>query len=127
MRPGHDAAATRPSRYADEWLWVVETPGAEGRKAGRKHRVAGLVRFAPTAVRYENLDAWRADEGRHRIAAGSPFDWDGASPMFGWVASHVYKLAEPAPGPETKGVISCRPMPRLVRVEGVEGAGLAGV
>ena len=67
---------------------------------------------------YASLAQWRADEPRHKIAAGSPFDWDGQSPMYGWEVARVYRFTEPVPGPETKGVISCKPTPRLVR--GVE-------
>ena len=55
-------------------------------------------------------------------AGGSP--WAGAQqrenraenakPMYGWHVVAAYHLPEPVPGPKEKGVISCKPIPRLV-------------
>lgn len=115
--------------YADEWLWLIETPGKDvGKRVPehmRKHRITGLVRFAARAVKYAGVGDWRGHEHLHRIPATSPFDWkprdkselgpdDKPDEMYGWYVAHAYRLAEPVPGPTIKGVIGCKPVPRLI-------------
>ena len=82
----------------------------------RKHRITGLVRFAPSTVKYEGVGDWRAHEHLHRIPATSEFDWKPAeSDMWGWFITHAYRLEEAVEGPETKGVKSCKPVSRCVK------------
>ena len=112
------------SSYCDEWLWLIETPGKDKGKHVpehmRSHRITGIVRFSSRAVKYDGADDWRSHEHLHRIPETSDFDWKGpghpnAKPMYGWHVAHTYRLAEPVPGPPVKGVIGCKPVPRLIR------------
>ena len=99
--------------FGNEWFWVVETPGKQ-RQRGQRARITGCVKFCREAVRYTSLDQWRADEDKHRIAAGSDYDWDGRGAMYGWRVERVMVLREPVPGPDRKGTINSKPVPRLV-------------
>ena len=103
--------------FGNEWFWVVETPGKQ-RQRGQRARITGCVKFCREAVRYTSLDQWRADEDKHRIAAGSDYDWDGRGAMFGWRVERVMVLREPVPGPDRKGTINSKPVPRLVPRDG---------
>ena len=99
--------------FANEWFWLVATPG-RARQKGDTARITGCVKFMKEAVRYTSLAQWRADEPKHRIEAGSDYDWDGTGAMFGWRVARAYALREPAPGPDRKGTINSKPIPRLV-------------
>ena len=103
--------------FGNEWFWVVETPGKQ-RQRGQRARITGCVKFCREAVRYTSLDQWRADEDKHRIAAGSDYDWDGSGAMYGWRVERVMVLREPVPGPDRKGTINSKPVPRLVPRDG---------
>ena len=103
--------------FGNEWFWVVETPGKQ-RQRGQRARITGCVKFCREAVRYTSLDQWRADEDKHRIAAGSDYDWDGRGAMYGWRVERVMVLREPVPGPDRKGTINSKPVPRLVPRDG---------
>ena len=58
--------------YADEWLWLIETPGKDKGKHVpehmRSHRITGIVRFSSRAVKYDGADDWRSHEHLHRKA-----------------------------------------------------------
>ena len=103
--------------FGNEWFWLVETPGKQ-RRRGQRARITGCVKFCSEAVRYTSLDQWRADEDKHRIAAGSDYDWDGRGAMYGWRVERVMVLREPVPGPDRKGTINSKPIPRLVPRDG---------
>jgi len=129
--------------YLGENLWVIETKGGSERTralwsgasrgvglGGRRRqgrggaatspfvsRIVGVVRF-DSSFRYTDLAQWRADEARHRIPEGSPFDWEGPtespkSEMHGWRVASAWALAEPQAGPAEKGMIGCRAVTRM--------------
>ena len=103
--------------FANEWFWVVETPGKK-RQRGQRAHITGCIKFSSESVRYTSLAQWRADEDKHRIAAGSDYDWDGSGAMYGWRVERVMVLREPVPGPDRKGTINSKPVPRLVPRDG---------
>lgn len=68
---------------------------------------ATLVGYATITevVRYETVESFRADEGRHLVEAGSKFDCDSKG-KFGYVLSDVVKV-EPTVV-TTKGIVARR-------------------
>ena len=93
--------------FANEWFWVVETPGKK-RQRGQRAHITGCIKFSSEAVRYTSLAQWRADEDKHRIPAGSEYDWNGRGAMYGWRVERAYALRSPLPRPDPKGVINSK-------------------
>ena len=84
--------------FANEWFWVVETPGKK-RQRGQRAHITGCIKFSSESVRYTSLAQWRADEDKHRIPAGSEYDWNGRGAMYGWRVERAYALRSPLPRP----------------------------
>ena len=84
--------------FANEWFWVVETPGKK-RQRGQRAHITGCIKFSSESVRYTSLAQWRADEDKHRIPAGSEYDWNGRGAMYGWRVERAYARAVPSRGP----------------------------
>ena len=99
--------------FANEWFWVVETPGKK-RQRGQRAHITGCIKFSSESVRYTSLAQWRADEDKHRIPAGSEYDWNGRGTMYGWRVERAYALRSPLPRPDPKGVINSKPVTRTV-------------
>lgn len=99
--------------FANEWFWVVETPGKK-RQRGQRAHITGCIKFSSESVRYTSLAQWRADEDKHRIPAGSEYDWNGRGAMYGWRVERAYALRSPLPRPDPKGVINSKPVTRTV-------------
>jgi len=99
--------------FANEWFWVVETPGKKRQRGERAH-ITGCIKFSRKSVRYTSLAQWRADEDKHRIPAGSEYDWNGRGAMYGWRVERAYALRSPLPRPDPKGVINSKPVTRTV-------------
>ena len=85
--------------FANEWFWVVETPGKK-RQRGQRAHITGCIKFSSESVRYTSLAQWRADEDKHRIPAGSEYDWNGRGAMYGWRVERAYALRSPLPRPD---------------------------
>ena len=51
--------------------------------------------------RYATRAQWRADEARHGVAEGSPYDWPANADveLWGWVVKSVRPFAQPAAAP----------------------------
>ena len=82
---------------------VLETPrgAANASSLGESPAAAagtlvGVVVFGDS-VRYGDEARWREDEPFHRVAAGSPYDWDGGE-KHGWVVASARAVA-PLPSP----------------------------
>ena len=82
---------------------VLETPrgAANASSLGESPAAAagtlvGVVVFGDS-VRYGDEKRWREDEPFHRVAAGSPYDWDGGE-KHGWVVASARAVA-PLPSP----------------------------
>ncbi|KAH8048974.1 phosphatase [Aureococcus anophagefferens] len=82
---------------------VLETPrgAANASSLGESPAAAagtlvGVVVFGDS-VRYGDEARWRQDEPFHRVAAGSPYDWDGGE-KHGWVVASARAVA-PLPSP----------------------------
>ena len=64
--------------------------------------IIGLVKFSSTK-RYNSLEEFRADEGRHLIPAGNFFDYKKGKRKFGWLVDDYIELEDRLP-PPTKGL-----------------------
>ena len=82
-------------------------------KFQRAH-ITGCIKFSSESVRYTSLAQWRADEDKHRIPAGSEYDWNGRGAMYGWRVEGAYALRSPLPRPDPKGVINSKPVTRAL-------------
>ena len=87
--------------FANEWFWVVETPGKK-RQRGQRAHITGCIKFSSKSVRYTSLAQWRADEDKHRIPAGSEYDWNGRGAMYGWRVERAYALRSAQSPPEAR-------------------------
>jgi hypothetical protein len=72
-----------PSKWIDQPLAIIETPGKTGRF---KRRIAGLIAFAPS-WRYAGPDAFARDHRKHLV--------DPEDPIFGWKSDVRPKWAWP--------------------------------
>ena len=94
--------------HANEELWLIETPGPatstknampENSAVSPRPAKAQIVRTIcfTAAIRYTGRRAFRADAGRHRIAAGGNKEWRGDGQMYAWEVGPVRALQEPIP------------------------------
>ena len=93
----------------EEEVWIVETKGPVNNKGNNAilngiqiadrptaAQIVGTIRFA-SAQQYYNKQAFHDARDRHRIKAGSKFDWDDNRRIYGWQVSSVRALAAPIP------------------------------
>ncbi|WP_089935800.1 hypothetical protein [Candidatus Entotheonella palauensis] len=96
---GHKVIETRfypmPSKWVDQPLAIIETPGKTGRF---KRRIAGLVIFAPS-WRYADRDAFARDQKQHLVDPGDPrFGWTSDDkPKWAWPVVWVEAYEQPLP------------------------------
>ena len=83
--------------------------------AKQRAHIVGTVLFAG-CFEYMDYEQWRADAHRHRMPAGSDFDWNpNAGPMYGWLVGIARALIEPQPAPVKRGMIGSAAVTRMAR------------
>ena len=83
----------------------------------RQAKIVGTVLFAG-CFEYMDYEQWRADAHRHRIPAGSDFDWNpNAGPMYGWLVENARALIEPQPAPVKRGMIGSAAVTRMANFD----------
>ena len=92
--------------------FIEETRGRDGGR-GFKNAIVGTIAFSRD-FQYETYAQFRSDEHRHRIPAGSSFDWDVATVpvLYGWEVEHVHEFVNPQPAVAVKGMIGAKAVRR---------------
>lgn len=81
---------------------------ATQRENGEKAALVGVVRIEG-CQRYESVAAFRADEAKHCVGAGSAYDWvDPTTPKWGWRIAVQATFAEPLPLLGRRGIVWTR-------------------
>ena len=91
----------------DEEVWIVETKGHCAKASANAiltdiqiasrpaaAQIVGTIRFACSQPYYDK-QAFHEARCRHRIKAGSLFDWDDHHPIYGWRVDSVRALTVP--------------------------------
>lgn len=76
-----------PANYVNQPLYLVETPGKEGKFASR---VVAIVRFGEPFL-YKNEEEFYADHKRHKVDPKSPWRWNEKA-KWGWPILEVCKV-----------------------------------
>lgn len=76
-----------PASYVNRDLFLVETPGTEGKF---KARVVAIISFGESFP-YKSKSEFRADHHRHLVEPGSKWDWD-KKQKWGWPITKVKPL-----------------------------------
>lgn len=85
-----------PVGYIDKDLYLIETPGREGKF---KARVIAVIRFGESFP-YKSKSEFHRDFKRHLVKPGSKWDW-AKKPKWGWPIKwvKVIRPRQPLPGP----------------------------
>jgi hypothetical protein len=108
-----------PSKWIDQPLAIIETPGKTGRF---KRRIAGLIAFAPS-WRYASREAFARDAIKHLVDPDDPlFGWKSDDrPKWAWPLMWVEAYEQPLPPEFRAGIRYSRavdilePPPSLLR------------
>jgi hypothetical protein len=95
---------TCPSGFLGVPVGLVATRRANDEKAA----LIGVVRIE-SCVRYDSLEAFRADEHRHLVTRGSDYDWiDRSKPKWGWTVLVLATCSVPFPLQGRRGIVWTR-------------------
>lgn len=88
-----------PEKYLNQQMVLIETPGSKGKF---KTRVKAIIIFT-NCFKYKNKQEFKADVDRHKVEAGSLWDWND-KPKWGWTVNVVKIFTKPVPLEKRTGI-----------------------
>lgn len=88
-----------PSKYLNEHLLMIETPGKTG---NFKARIVAIIKFT-SCFKYKNEKEFYSDTSKHRVDKNSPWAWNEKS-KFGWDVEVVKIFPQPIKLTKNKGI-----------------------
>ncbi|MFG1503690.1 hypothetical protein [Halobacteriovorax sp. ZH5_bin.2] len=91
-----------PTKYLNEEMLLIETPGKKG---DFQARITAIIKFN-RCIQYKNKSHFYKDSQFHLVERGSPWEWK-EKPKFGWVVELIHKFDKPIPFPKNlkKGIL----------------------
>jgi hypothetical protein len=95
-----------PSKYINQPLAIIETPGKTGKANGvNKARIVGVITFSES-IEYFTKKQWLADQRRHLVAEDDPlFRFKAGTKKWGWIVEKVQRLRVPTNPPTSRGIV----------------------
>ena len=89
-----------PSKYVNEKLIIIETPGKNGKF---KSRMIGFIIFGES-FQYKDKNDFYTDSRNHCVTPDSDWKWVDGKSKFGWPIREIVKFTKPLPLKKRSGI-----------------------